>query len=73
MIDKALPKQKASFHLGRLCCEQIKTFKTSIESGFQIKLKTAVAFIDLTAAYDTVWREGLLLKFCKNRFLFNVK
>jgi len=34
-----------------------------IEAGFQRKLKTNVAFIDLSAAYDTVWREGLMHKF----------
>jgi hypothetical protein len=28
-----------------------------------MKLKTGTLFIDLTAAYDTVWREGLMLKF----------
>jgi hypothetical protein len=33
-----------------------------IEAGFQRKLKTNV-FIDLRAAYDTVWRDGLMLKF----------
>jgi Reverse transcriptase (RNA-dependent DNA polymerase) len=36
---------------------------THSEEGFQYKLKTGAVFVDLTAAYDTVWREGLLLKF----------
>jgi len=26
-------------------------------------VKTGAAFIDLSAAYDTVWKDGLLLKF----------
>jgi len=65
VIDNVLPKQQAGFHLGRLCCEQVKAITIFIESGFQKKLKTAAVFIDLTAAYDTVWREGLLLKFSK--------
>jgi len=30
--------------------------------GFQLKQKTAVALVDLTAAYDTVWHQGLRLK-----------
>jgi hypothetical protein len=36
---------------------------THIESGFQCQLKTGVVFLDLSAAYDTVWRDGLMLKF----------
>jgi hypothetical protein len=31
-----------------------------IESGFQKRLKTGVVFVDLTAAYDTVWKDGLV-------------
>jgi hypothetical protein len=33
-----------------------------IESGFQKRLKTGVVFVDLTAAYDTVWEDGLIHK-----------
>ncbi|VVC38695.1 Reverse transcriptase domain [Cinara cedri] len=36
---------------------------THIENGYDRNVKTAVAFIDLSSAYDTVWRKGLLLKF----------
>jgi hypothetical protein len=36
-----------------------------IEAGFQRKLKTGVVFIDLTGAYDTVWIDGLVLKFMR--------
>jgi hypothetical protein len=38
---------------------------THIETGFQNRQKTSVAFIDLTAAYDTVWRKGLIYKLLK--------
>jgi hypothetical protein len=34
---------------------------THIEAGFQSKL--GAVFVDSTAAYNTVWREGILLKF----------
>jgi hypothetical protein len=30
---------------------------THIEAGFKHQLKTGAVFVDLTAAYDTVWRE----------------
>lgn len=36
---------------------------THIENGYNKKQNTAVAFIDLSSAYETVWRKGLLSKF----------
>lgn len=38
---------------------------TFIEIGYQKKLKTSVTFVDLSAAYDTVWRQGLMYKLAK--------
>lgn len=35
----------------------------------QKKLKTSVMFIDLTVAYDAVWRNGLIYKFLQIIFL----
>jgi hypothetical protein len=35
---------------------------TFIENGFQKNLKTGSIFLDLTAAYDTVWHIGLFVK-----------
>ena len=35
---------------------------TCIENGFQENLKTGAVFLDLTAAYDTVWHTGLFAK-----------
>jgi hypothetical protein len=57
-----------------LCCRQVsvkiaaalnKALTSHIEAGFQRKLKKGVVFIDLTAAYNTVWRDGLTLKFMR--------
>jgi hypothetical protein len=44
-----------------------------MEAGFQHQLKTGAVFVDLSAAYDTVWREDLMIKFleavpCLNLF-----
>jgi hypothetical protein len=36
---------------------------THIEAGFQYLLKTGAVFVDLTAAYDTVWRKSLMIIF----------
>jgi hypothetical protein len=38
-------------------------FTTHIEAGFQHQFKTGTVFVDLTAAYDTVCREGLMITF----------
>ncbi|KAL1454475.1 hypothetical protein WDU94_010720 [Cyamophila willieti] len=62
-IYAAIPVEQAGFRPGRNCADQVLALTNHIEAGFQLKLKTSVAFIDLSAAYDTVWREGLLHKF----------
>ncbi|VVC36775.1 Reverse transcriptase domain [Cinara cedri] len=57
--------EQAGFRPGRNCTDQIAALTTYIEKGFQNKKKTTAVLIDLTAAYDTVWREGLLFKLLK--------
>ena len=64
-IERVLPPGQAGFRKGRSCQEQVLTLTNHIESGFQKRLKTGVVLIDLTAAYDTVWRNGLLFKLIK--------
>jgi len=53
-IEEVIPVEHAGFREYRGCEEQVITLTTIIESGFQRKLITSVAFIDLSAAYDTV-------------------
>jgi len=57
--------EQAGFRPGRSSTDQIAALTTYIEKGFQNKKKTTAVLIDLTAAYDTVWREGLLFKLLK--------
>lgn len=57
-----IPVEQAGFMLGRNCSDQVLSLTTYIENGLKKKLKTAVAIIDLTCAYNPVWKEGLLLK-----------
>lgn len=64
-INQHIPIEQAGFRSGRSCTDQILALTTFIESGFQKKLKTSAVFVDLTAAYDTVWREGLVYKLLK--------
>jgi len=62
-IDKIISQEQAGFRPHRNCCDQVLALTTHIENGYNNKQKTAVAFIDLSSAYDTVWRKGLLSKF----------
>jgi len=57
--------EQAEFRPGRSCTDQIAALTTYIEKEFQNKKKTTAVLIDLTAAYDTVWRDDLLFKFLK--------
>ena len=63
--DELLSKDQAGFRRGRSTCDQVAALTTHIENGFQSNLKTGAVFLDLTAAYDTVWHTGLLYKLTK--------
>lgn len=62
VIETAIPKDQAGFQRNRNCCDQVLSLTNFIELGFQKGLKTGVVFVDISAAYDTVWKRGLLLK-----------
>ena len=62
LTEKFLSPAQAGFRPGRSTCEQALALSTYIENGFQKNLKTGAVFVDLTAAYDTVWHRGLLVK-----------
>jgi hypothetical protein len=61
-ILNAIPIEQAGFRPNRSCSDQILALTTFVESGFEKNLKTHAAFIYLSAAYDTVWRQGLIYK-----------
>jgi hypothetical protein len=58
LIEDVTPINQAGFRQHRSCTEQVMALTTHIEAGFQLQL-----FVDLIAAYDIVWREGLMIKF----------
>ena len=62
VIDEAIPKEQAGSRRNRICCDQVLALTNHIELEFELKLKTAVVFLDLSAAYDTVWKRGLIFK-----------
>ena len=55
--------QRVSPTVGELLSsDQVAALTKHIENGFQQKLKTGTVFLDLTAAYDTIWHTALLVK-----------
>jgi hypothetical protein len=65
IIEAATRVHQVGFRKNRSCTEQVMPLTTHIEAGFQRQLKTGVVFVDLSAAYDTVWRDGLMFTFMR--------
>ena len=42
--------------------DQVVLLTQNIENSFEAKKKAGAVFVDLTAAYDTVWHRGLACK-----------
>ena len=62
LIDPLLPKEQDGFRRGKLTVDQVVLLTQNIEDSFEAKKKAGAVFIDLTAAYDTVWHRGLTCK-----------
>jgi len=45
--------------------EQVLALTSHVEAGFERKEKTGTVLIDLSAAYDTVWTDGLKMKLAR--------
>ena len=65
IFESVIPPEQAGFRKKRNPCDQVLALTSYIESGFQKKLKTGAVLIDLSAAYDTVWQAGLMMKLSK--------
>jgi hypothetical protein len=72
-VETILSPDQAGFRSGRSTCDQVCALTTYIENGFQKQLKTGAVFLDLTAAYDTVWHTGLLAKLSRSLPLWVVR
>ena len=62
IVDPLLPKEQAGFRCGRSTVDQVTLLTQDIEDSFSAKKKAGAVFVDLTAAYDTVWHRGLTCK-----------
>ena len=55
-VETILSPDQAGFRKNRSTCDQVAAALTTfIENGYQQNLKTGAVFLDLTAAYDTIW------------------
>ena len=59
LIDPLLFKEQAGFRRGKSTVDQVVLLTQNIEDFFEAKKKAGTVFVDLTAAYDTVWHRGL--------------
>ena len=59
LIDPLLPEEQAGFRRGKSTIDQVVLLTQNIEDSFEVKKKACVVFVDMTAAYDTVWHRGL--------------
>ena len=62
VVDPQLPREQAGFRRGRPTVDQVTLLTQDIEDSFHHNEKAGVVFLDLTAAYNTVWHRGLHLK-----------
>lgn len=65
MISNIIPVEQAGFQQNRCTTEQVLALTSQIEAGFERKQKTGTVLLDLSAAYDTVWTGGLMLKLAR--------
>ena len=70
LIDPLLPIEQAGFRRRKSIVDQIVLLTQNIKNSFEAKKKAGAIFVDLTAAYDTVWHRGLT---CRLLRLFPVK
>ena len=65
-VDEILNIEQTGFRPGKSTHDQVLApLTTYFENGYQRRDKTGVGFLDLTAAYETVWHKGMLVKLSK--------
>ena len=62
LIDPLLPKEQDGFRHRKSTVDQVVLLTQNVEDSFEAKKKAGAVFIDLRAAYDTVWYRGLTCK-----------
>ena len=60
--NNLITKEQTAFRKNRNTEDQLIYLAQSIENAFQEKKKVIATFLDLSKAFDKVWKKGLLLK-----------
>lgn len=60
--NNLISKEQTAYRKNRSTEDQLIHLAQSIENAFQEKKKVVATFIDLSKAFDKVWKKGLLLK-----------
>ena len=61
-VESHLIKEQAGFRHGKSCTSQLMNLTEHIEDGYQNRMIIGAAFVDLSAAYDTVNHRMLIQK-----------
>ena len=64
-VDEHLIPEQAGFRPGKSCTSQLLNLTQLIEDGYEEGIITGAAFVDLSAAYDTVNHIILTRKLCE--------
>ena len=55
VVDPQLPREQAGFRPGRSTVEQVVKLTEDIKTAFDNRKECGAVFVNLSAAYDTVW------------------
>ena len=79
VIEPQMPLEQVGIRQGRSTVQQILKLTCEIEKSFENGYKAGAVMVDLTAAYDTAWHQGLTLKLLRTildrhlvRFIMNI-
>lgn len=62
IVKKVLPIEQAGFRSGRSTTDKVALLTQKIEESYELRRITGAVFLDLPAAFDTVWLKCLELK-----------
>jgi len=62
LVDPQLPTQQGGFRRGRCTVQQVVKLTSDLEESYEERRNGGLVLVDLTAAFDTVWHQGLALK-----------
>ena len=62
IINPSLPWEQVRFYREKLTVHHAALLTQDIEDSFTARRKAGAVFVNLTAAYDTVWHRGLTCK-----------